>query len=105
MYLSLFQQLFKILLWRHKELKLVLQIGLTVKPLFERHLYLNATLMNSSILAIVTAEIPFLGVRREEWVVELLVMFRRWEVPVVFLNGLMAVALTPTTLLVVILFE
>ena len=62
---------------------------ITIKPLFERHLYLNATLMNSSVLAIVTAEIAFLGVRREEWIVELHVFLDSGKY---LLNGLMVVA-------------
>ena len=53
---------------------------------------MNATLMNSSILAIVTAEIAFPGVRREEWIVELHVYFQTPGSPCSFLNGLMAVA-------------
>ena len=38
--------------------------------------------MNSSILAIATAEIAFLGIRREEWVVELHVYFQMLGSPI-----------------------
>lgn len=41
----------------------------TVEPLFERNFYLNAIFMNSSFLAIVTANSLWMG-KREEWMVE-----------------------------------